>query len=171
MRYVSGMLNDMSTSTALAGWVADDSTFGARLALIRQRMGWGNVKEAALACGVPVASWRNWERDGRLPRDLIQVSGQISRTTGCDQAWLAGLPTGATGTQGANSEIACSRKTAGHGLELVTWADDLADELTGGASGRRHLTLVPVATDGAGDEDADAELGAVTADLAVRRSA
>lgn len=106
MRYVSGMLNDMSTSTALAGWVADDSTFGARLALIRQRMGWGNVKEAALACGVPVASWRNWERDGRLPRDLIQVSGQISRTTGCDQAWLAGLPTGATGTQGANSEIA-----------------------------------------------------------------
>lgn len=74
------------------GWTPDDSTFGARLALIRQRMGWGNVKEAALACGLPVASWRNWERDGRMPRDVIGICRKISQTTGVDLAWLAGLP-------------------------------------------------------------------------------
>lgn len=64
------------------GWRADDSTFGARLALVRQRMGWGNVKEAALACGLAVESWRNWERDGRQPRDYVDVCRAISTRTG-----------------------------------------------------------------------------------------
>jgi len=54
-------------------------------------MGWGNVKEAALACGVPVESWRNWERDGRLPRDIIGVCRAIAAKTGADPTWLAGL--------------------------------------------------------------------------------
>jgi transcriptional regulator with XRE-family HTH domain len=82
----------MTISAAEHGWVATDDRFGARLALIRQRMGWGNVKEAALACGVPVESWRNWERDGRLPRDLVTIASRISGATGCDVGWLAGLP-------------------------------------------------------------------------------
>ena len=70
------------------GWVADDATFGARLALVRQRMAWGNVKEAADACGVPVESWRRWERDGRPPRDVVEVAGLIADKTGCDYGWL-----------------------------------------------------------------------------------
>lgn len=88
----------MSTAAEEQGWVADDGTFGARLALVRQRMGWGNVKEAAMAAGVPVESWRNWERDGRIPRNIIEVSGQIADRTGCDLAWLAGFPQPPRGT-------------------------------------------------------------------------
>ena len=82
----------MSTMQSTRGWVATDATFGARLALIRQRCGWGNTKEAALACGLPVQSWRGWERDGRQPRDFIQVCEKIAKATGCDVFWLAGLP-------------------------------------------------------------------------------
>lgn len=65
----------------------DDSTFGARLALVRQRMGW-NVKEASLACGVPQASWREWEFSARRPRELQDVCEQIAKRTGCDDIWL-----------------------------------------------------------------------------------
>lgn len=49
-------------------------------------------REAAMACGQPVSSWRNWERDGRMPRDYMAVCQQISERTGADLAWLAGLP-------------------------------------------------------------------------------
>jgi transcriptional regulator with XRE-family HTH domain len=75
-----------------SGWIADDSTFGARLALVRQRMGWGNVKEAADACGIPVESWRRWERDNRAPRDVADVAWQIAERTGADYGWLLAGP-------------------------------------------------------------------------------
>jgi hypothetical protein len=91
----------MTTQPVTPGWVADDGTFGARLALIRQRMGWGNVREAALACGLPVESWRGWERDGRLPRDLITVGRAISSRTGCNLGWLVGMADGGQGGPGA----------------------------------------------------------------------
>jgi hypothetical protein len=78
--------------SAAQGWVADDSTFGARLALVRQRMGWGNVKEAAVACGLPTESWRSWERDGRMPQRLTEIAGIISDRTGCDFGWLVAGP-------------------------------------------------------------------------------
>lgn len=68
------------------GWTVDDSTFGARLALIRQRMRW-NIKEAARECGVPAASWGTWE-DGATPRKLVEVSTLIAQRTGCDLGWL-----------------------------------------------------------------------------------
>lgn len=68
--------------------MADDSSFGARLALVRQRMAWGNVKEAADECGLPAESWRRWERDGRAPRDVVQIAAVISDKTGCDLGWL-----------------------------------------------------------------------------------
>lgn len=51
-------------------------------------MGWGNVAEAAKACGIPVASWRNWERDNREPHRLTVIAKQISTATGCDYLWL-----------------------------------------------------------------------------------
>jgi hypothetical protein len=72
-------------------WRPDDRTFGARLALVRQHMGWGNVREAALACGVPSESWRSWERDGRTPRDYARIVMAIHARTGVDAAWLAGV--------------------------------------------------------------------------------
>lgn len=70
------------------GWIADASTFGARLALIRQRMGWGNIDRAARACGIAPETWRSWERDGREPHRLTTVAKQISGATGCDYLWL-----------------------------------------------------------------------------------
>lgn len=70
------------------GWTPDDTTFGARLALVRQRMGWGNVKEAAVACQLPVQSWRNWERDGVRPRNIDEIAWTIAERTGCDYGWL-----------------------------------------------------------------------------------
>jgi hypothetical protein len=74
------------------GWVADASTFGARLALIRQRMHWGNVKEAAEACGVPVESWRRWERDDREPHRRDTIAANIAHASGCDYLWLVHGP-------------------------------------------------------------------------------
>lgn len=74
------------------GWMPDDSTFGARLALVRQRMGWGNVREAAVECGVPPESWRTWERDGVVPRRIVEIAGLIAERTGCDYGWLLAGP-------------------------------------------------------------------------------
>jgi len=71
----------------VTGWTIDDSTFGARLALVRQRMDW-NIKEAARECGLPAASWRTWERDGVTPRNIVEIAGLISERTGCDYGWL-----------------------------------------------------------------------------------
>lgn len=145
-------------------------SIGDRIRLVRRDMNMSQAEFAELL-GIGAKALSAWESGYNRPGDVATLAVQLERVTGVDRMWFMGWGDPTAGTQGANSEIACSRKSAGHGLELVTWADDLADELTGGASGRRHLTLVPVATDGAGDEDADAELGAVTADLAVRRSA
>lgn len=69
-------------------WRADASSFGARLALIRQRMAWGNVKEAAVECGIPAESWRTWERDGTTPRDTASIARKIADRTRCDYLWL-----------------------------------------------------------------------------------
>lgn len=69
-----------------AGWTVDDSEFGARLALVRQRMQW-NIKEAARECDVPAASWGSWEA-GSMPRRYAEVCDKISRRTGADYVWL-----------------------------------------------------------------------------------
>lgn len=74
----------MTQGTA-SGWVPEDS-FGARLALVRQRMGW-NVLQAATACGQNDDSWRGWER-GASPRKLHWVCRDIADATGCDFDWL-----------------------------------------------------------------------------------
>lgn len=73
-------------ATHQSPWVPDLSTFGERLAVVRQRMHW-NVKEAAAACGLPAQSWRNWERGVRC-QDLQEVCAAISRATGADFDWL-----------------------------------------------------------------------------------
>lgn len=80
-------LAHMSSDTPAAGWIPTDETLGARLALIRQRLGW-NAKEAARACGLPQNSWRDWEVHARSPRNLVDVVGRISTQTGVDEYWL-----------------------------------------------------------------------------------
>lgn len=78
----------MSTQPTLQeSWIPNTDTFGARLALLRWRMGW-NQKEAALACGLSQASWRGWELDGRGPRDLAEVASKIAERTGADKYWI-----------------------------------------------------------------------------------
>lgn len=74
---------------APAPMVPDDSTFGARLALVRQAKRWRNVKLAARMCGVPTATWRSWEERTTpgLPRDLERVQ-QIADAAGVDYMWL-----------------------------------------------------------------------------------
>lgn len=67
--------------------IPDDSTFGARLAMVRQRRGW-NMKEAARAAGVPHMSWVGWETRGMSPRRYAQVTQQISEAAGVSLFWL-----------------------------------------------------------------------------------
>lgn len=76
-----------TAATTGSAWVPE-LTFAARLALVRNRMGW-NAKEAALACGLPAQSWRNWEATKR-PHDFEAVCRKIADRTGCDLAWLMG---------------------------------------------------------------------------------
>lgn len=51
-------------------------------------MSWGNVKEAAVACGLPPESWRQWERDNVTPRKIVEITAIIAGATGCDRMWL-----------------------------------------------------------------------------------
>lgn len=80
------------SETTEAGWTADASTFGARLALVRQKMGWGNVEKAARECGIPVETWRSWERDNREPHRMTTIAMAIATRTGCDYLWLCHGP-------------------------------------------------------------------------------
>lgn len=54
-------------------------------------MGWTNLKEAAVACGQPVSSWRSWEAGTAQPRRMVEVCQAISARTGADLGWLLGL--------------------------------------------------------------------------------
>ena len=78
------------TTAQTPPWVPE-LTFGARLALVRHRMGW-NVKEAAAACGVPAQSWRGWEIQGREPHRITTIAMTIATRTGCDYLWLVHGP-------------------------------------------------------------------------------
>jgi len=68
-------------------WVPSTEAFGTRLAMVRQHEGW-NAKEAAIACGLPQQSWRDWELRGARPRDLLAVCRAITDRTGVDLYWL-----------------------------------------------------------------------------------
>lgn len=86
------MSTEVTTQAQATGWTPDDATFGARLALVRQRMGWGNIAKAAKECGVPTDSWRNWEVDGREPHRRVTIAMTIATRTGCDYLWLVHGP-------------------------------------------------------------------------------
>lgn len=86
------MTSATDTEAQTEPWIPSPDSFGARLALVRQRMGWGNVKAAAQACGLPVETWRTWERDGVEPRRLVTIAMTIATKTGCDYLWLVHGP-------------------------------------------------------------------------------
>lgn len=103
LRVMSRMLCHMTAvqgeprpSNLEQGWTVDDGTFGARLALVRQRMQW-NIKEAARECGVPAASWGTWEA-GSLPRRYTEICRLIADRTGASYLWLLTGPQGQTRT-------------------------------------------------------------------------
>ena len=75
-----------NTDPGQGPWLPDD-TFGARLALIRQRKGW-NIAEAARACDIDPQSWSNWESDERRPRDFQGATRKIAEASGCHPIWL-----------------------------------------------------------------------------------
>lgn len=77
----------MTLTTAPVKWIPRDDTFGARLAMVRQRFGW-NLKQASLACGLPINAWAQWESNGRIPRNFAEVAELISDATGADDYWL-----------------------------------------------------------------------------------
>lgn len=70
------------------GWIPTDDDFSARLALVRQRMRWTTVAEAAMACGLPTKSWRNWECERMEPRALVRTAEIIAARSGVDVDWL-----------------------------------------------------------------------------------
>jgi len=86
------MTTETGTQQSDQGWTAGDDSFGARLALIRQRMGW-NITEAARECGVGKAeNWRLWEQGSRTPSRLVTIAMAIATRTGCDYLWLVHGP-------------------------------------------------------------------------------
>jgi len=100
------LMTEMTGTEAPAPWIPRDTDFASRLALVRHHMGW-NVKQAAQECGVPPATWRLWEVDGALPRNLVTICMAIAARTGCDLDWLVYGPsrggmtlTGRYGRQG-----------------------------------------------------------------------
>jgi len=90
------------TTQTTSAWVPDLGSYGARLALVRQHMGW-NMKEAARECGLPQNSWLGWESTGHNPRDFVRVSEAISKRTGVDLVWLM---TGRTSPNGGTTMLA-----------------------------------------------------------------
>lgn len=94
------------------GWTVDDSEFGARLALVRQRLRW-NIKEAATECGLPPASWASWEA-GAMPRQLADTCDRIAQRTGADYLWLL-----------AGSSRSGTRRRSTHGCPTVDRPDTI----------------------------------------------
>lgn len=110
------------------GWTASDATFAARLALVRQHMGWGNITEAAKACDVPTESWRNWERDGMEPRRIRTVAQKIATVTGCDFLWLLLGPGRGEGGGGATAGSRRRVANAARMIAKVGQPDGRADQ-------------------------------------------
>ncbi len=79
---MAGEMHDTGTQEE---WIPTD-TFGARLALVRNKLGM-NQAEAAFLCGIPKQSWRRWEL-GQRPHDERAVARKIADGTGVDYRWL-----------------------------------------------------------------------------------
>lgn len=76
----------MSNVVSQLNWIPDTSTFAARLALVRWRMGW-NVREAERECNISQNSWAGYE-NGREPRKFVEIVNRIVLRTGVNKVWL-----------------------------------------------------------------------------------
>ena len=121
-RNVWDMANPTDTQPAATGWIAEADPFGARLVLVRQRMGWSNVTEAARQCGLHAESWRLWEQ-GRMPSRLTTVALTIASRTGCDYLWLVHGPNRGGAT--LSSIESGARIVAVGGARHATRSDDV----------------------------------------------
>jgi transcriptional regulator with XRE-family HTH domain len=73
------------------GWVPDDETLAARLAMIRHQKKWGGAARAGEVCGVSAETWRSWENGtNKNPRNFEAIVAKIARKSGCDVGWLYG---------------------------------------------------------------------------------
>jgi transcriptional regulator with XRE-family HTH domain len=115
--------------TTPSGWIAEADTFGARLALIRQRMKW-NITEAARACDLGAESWRLWEQ-GRTPSRLVTIAMTIASRTGCDYLWLVhGPDRGALRDENGNLRDGLGLSYPALGERVIAsidWPADLAE--------------------------------------------
>lgn len=87
------MDTNAANSSQTPNWIPDTESFGARLALVRWRMGW-NLAEAERECGMSQNTWGNWET-GAKPRDFIEAVSKIVWRTKVNRYWLidgAGSP-------------------------------------------------------------------------------
>lgn len=123
-RAIRGIMRIMDTASdaPVGTWVPSTEQFGARLALVRQSQHW-NIKEAALACGIPEASWRSWEK-GAKPRDMVEVCHDIADRTGVDFYWLIAGPSGFE-----HRPISSDRASSAQNLKWLGENDDLAAAL------------------------------------------
>lgn len=96
-------------------WAPTPDTFAARLAMVRQAMGW-NVKEAALACSLNPTTWRKWEMNDAMPRDYMAAARAISGRTGVSIEWLVFGP----GERVIRAELPTRPE--------VSWVDDTGEE-------------------------------------------
>ncbi len=72
--------------TIIPNDVIPTDTWGTRLAIVRQKMGW-NITEAARECGQTATSWQNWE-NGKGCREMHRVAAKVARRTGYSFTWL-----------------------------------------------------------------------------------
>ncbi len=82
--------------TTITDWVPSTDTFGARLALVRQKMGW-NQKQASEECDLSINAWARYEDEGGVA-DLIGTVRKIVSRTGVNEMWLL------TGVKGKPSD-------------------------------------------------------------------
>src|SRR5690349_14488390 len=110
----------VANTTGANPWIPDDSDFGARLALIRQRMGW-NITEAARECGLQAENWRLWEQAGRNPSRYVTICITIASRTGCDVDWLLHGP-----ARGEVADLRGATKKYGPGNspEMIDWSTE-----------------------------------------------
>lgn len=120
------------------GWTVDDSTFGARLALVRQRMSW-NIKQAARECGIPAASWGSWE-NGALPRDYTMKCRLIAERTGCDYGWLLDGPGLSAGEGRFKASFRAARRSSASASHEVLGVSPIGP---GRVDSRRPVSAIP----------------------------
>jgi hypothetical protein len=89
------MENTAAQSSETPNWIPDTDAFGARLALVRWKLGW-NLAEAERECALSQNTWGNWEA-GAMPRNFIEAISKIAWRTKVDRYWLmdgTGSPNG-----------------------------------------------------------------------------